>query len=417
MIVNAIRASFIKSYVEDDRKAKRSRLAELDKSYKETQKELGKVRKELAAAGRPMETDSLDAGRLEEFQKQKARAEVELVAARSRLANLQANPPQEKTTKLDEEQLDALVDKFANRDRKILELAGQSDRAHALYPRDRAHLFETLQAARVQRRHNRTSRPFSSPSSAASAACVPELEKLIRERTEEKAPAEDPVDNARREVLLYESQLKELSKRVQDQVAAKNVLQESRRNLASTGRNRRAKTQDVERLERVSQITFSEAEAIRKELNGAVAAVAVDEADHVELLPVDESRGMKMAGLAGLAVFCVVVGGVSYREHLQHRIHHSDDVVHELSLPLLANTPALSERLDLFNAVLEESQTNSPFAERCRAIDGICPFVMHEAEAGQARIIMVTGRWVMKGKVKWPACWPTAWRVPGSARC
>ena len=78
----------------------------------------------------------------------------------------------------------------------------------------------------------------------------PELEKLIRERTEEKVPAEDPVDNARREVLLYESQLKELSKRVQDQVAAKNVLQESRRNLAS----RRAeiteqKAQDVERLE------------------------------------------------------------------------------------------------------------------------------------------------------------------------
>ena len=78
VIVNAIRAAFIKSYVEDDKKAKRSRLAELDKSYKETQKELGKVRKELAAAGRPMETDSLDAsGRVSS----EGSREVELVAA------------------------------------------------------------------------------------------------------------------------------------------------------------------------------------------------------------------------------------------------------------------------------------------------------------------------------------------------
>ncbi len=390
VIVNAVRVAFIKSYVEDDKKAKRGRLTELDKSYKETQKELLKVRKELLVAARPMETDSLDAGRLEEFQKQKARAEVELVAARSRLANLQANPPKEKETKLDEEELDALVEKLANKDRKILDLQAQGDKLlryirelervsskPAKLPEYNDAITEHQAVLGAIKRRKRSLRP--------------ELEKLIREQIEEKAPAENPVDNARREVLLYESQLKELTKRVGEQVAARKILQESRHDLAS----RRAeiteqKTLDVERLERVSQVTFNEAEVLRKELNGAVAAVAVDEADHVELLPVDESRGMKMAGLAGLGVFFLVVGGISYREHLQRRIHHSDDIVHELSLPLLATTPTLSERLDLFNAVLEESQTTSPFAERCRAIDGICPFVMHEAEEGQARIIMVT---------------------------
>jgi Mrp family chromosome partitioning ATPase len=85
-----------------------------------------------------------------------------------------------------------------------------------------------------------------------------------------------------------------------------------------------------------------------------------------------------------------VVVGVSYREHMQRRIHHPDDVVHELSLPLLATTPALTDRLDLFNAILEEAQTSSAFAQRCRTVDGICPFVMHEAEEGEARVILVS---------------------------
>ena len=50
-LVNAAKKAFLKSYVEDDRRAKRSRLAELDKSYKERlKKELAKSRKELQAA-------------------------------------------------------------------------------------------------------------------------------------------------------------------------------------------------------------------------------------------------------------------------------------------------------------------------------------------------------------------------------
>ena len=99
---------------------------------------------------------------------------------------------------------------------------------------------------------------------------------------------------------------------------------------------------------------------------------------------------MRLATYAGLAAFCLVVFGIAYREHLQGRIHHPDDVVHELSLPLLASTPALAERLDLFGAVLEEAQPTSAFMARCLAVDGLCPLVLHEAREGQARVIMVT---------------------------
>jgi succinoglycan biosynthesis transport protein ExoP len=390
LIVNAIRGAFLKSYVEDDKKARRGRLAGLDRSYQEIQKELAKVRKELLAAGRPMETDSLDGGREEEFQKQKARAEIELVAARLRFANLQANPPQEKAARLDEDELDARIDKLANKDRQILELQAQGDKLlRSIRELERiaaqpAKLPEYTDAVAEHQAIlvaiNRRKRSLR-----------PELEKRIHDEAGEQASAENPLDNAIREVQLRESQVTELSKRLQEQVAVKNVLQESRRNLASRrAETSEQKTQDAERLERAAQVAFAKAEILRKELNGPVAAVAVDAADHVELLPTDESRGMKLAGLAGLGVFCLVVAGVSYREHVQRRIYHPDDIVHELSLPVLATTPALAERLDLFDAVLEESQTSSPFAQLCRAIDGICPFVMHEAQDGQARIILVT---------------------------
>jgi Mrp family chromosome partitioning ATPase len=169
------------------------------------------------------------------------------------------------------------------------------------------------------------------------------------------------------------------------------VIEEGRRKLAARrAETMEQKTQEVERLQKIARVTFAEAEAIRAELNGPVAAVALEDAEVAERLPVDESKGMKVASFAGIAAFCLVVGGIGYREHLQSRIHHPDDVVHELSLTLLASTPGLPERLDLFNAVLEEGQPSSAFMERCWAVDGICPLVMHDASPGQARMVMVT---------------------------
>ncbi|CAN5592313.1 hypothetical protein BH10PLA2_BH10PLA2_11020 [soil metagenome] len=391
VIVNAIRSAFLKTYVDDDKKAKRTRLSELDKTYKENQKELLKTKKELLAASHPVATDPLDGGRLEEFQKQKARAEIELIAARVRLKNLETNPPEEKAPKVDEEALDAQIEVMANKDKKIRQLREEADKQLA-YIRQVEHLSAKPAKLPDYKDAVADHQAILVAIARRKRSLRPELEKIIREQAEEKIPqVENPLNVAKREVLLYESQVKELTKRVQEQVGAHRVIDEGRRTLA----NRRAeiteqKTQEVERLERVGQITFAEAEAIRKELNGPPAAVAMDDADHVETLPIDETRGMKLAGLAGLGAFCLVVGGISYREHMQRRIHHADDVMQELSLPVLATTPALSDRLDLFNAVVEEAHPGSAFSERCRAIDGICPFVLHEAVEGEARVILVT---------------------------
>ena len=389
-LVNGVKKAFLKTYVEDDRRAKRSRLAEMDKSYKEIQKELVKSRKELhAATVSKVDGDLLDGGRFEEFQKQLSRAEVELVAARVRLNSLLENPPKE-AEKADVEITDAQIEKLASKDRKLRDLQAQADKL----------------LASIRNLERLSSKPASLPDYKDAVAdhqallqaiarrkrsLRPELERIIRDSVEEKPMVENPLDIAKREVALYEAQVKELGKRVHEQVDAHAVISEGRQKLAV----RRAeqvekKTQEVERLQKTSDTTFAEAEAIRKELNGAVAAVAMEDADIAERLPLDETKGMRIAGYAGLAAFFLVVLGVSYREHLQGRIHHPDDVVHELSLTLLASTPALAERLDLFGAVLEESQPTSSFMGRCRAVDGLCPLVLHEAQEGQARVVMVT---------------------------
>lgn len=391
VLVNGVKAAFIKTYVEDDRRAKRSRLAELDKNYKETQKDLLKNRKELQqAVANKIETDPLDGGRLEQFQKQMSRAEVELVAARVRLENLQRNPPQETVTKPDADLLDAQIDKLANKDRRIREMRAEADRL-LVYIRELERI--SAKPAKLPEYKDAVADHQSLLQAIAKRkrSLHPELEKLIREAGEEKPQADNPLDVARREVALYDAQVKELGRRIKEQVSARAVIEEGRRKLAARrAETMEAKTQEVERLQKISQVTFNEAEAIRTELNGPAAAVALEDADVAESLPVDETKGMQLAGFAGLAAFCLVVSGVCYHEHHQGRIHHPDDVVNELSLTLLASTPALSERLDLFNAVLEEAQPSSAFMERCRAVDGICPLVLQDAREGQARLVMVT---------------------------
>jgi capsular exopolysaccharide synthesis family protein len=390
ILVNAVKSAFIKTYVEEDRRAKRSRLAELDKSYKENQKDLLKNRKELSAANTKMDGDLLDGGRLEEFQKQMSRAEVELVGARVRLASFEENPLQETATKPDANVIEAQIERLASKDRKLREMRAEADRLLE-YIRDLERI--SAKPSKLPEYQDAVSdhQALLQAIARRRRSLRPELERIIRQAGEEKAPIDNPLDVARREVALYEAQVKELGRRIKEQVSARAVIEEGRRKLAS----RRAetveqKTQEVERLQRIGQAIFAEAEALRTELNGPVAAVALDDADHAERLPVDETKGMKLAGFAGLAAFCLVVFGVSYREHLQGRIHHPDDVVHELSLTLLASTPALTERLDLFGAVLEEAQPSSAFMMRCRAVDGLCPLVLHEAREGQARVIMVT---------------------------
>ena len=389
-LVNGVKKAFLKTYVEDDRRAKRSRLAEMDKSYKEVQKELIKSRKELQSATvSKVDGDLLDGGRLEEFQKQLSRAEVELVAARVRLTSLQENPPKE-SEKADVEITDAQIEKLASKDRKLRDLQAQADKLLASI-RNLEHLSSMPAKLPEYKDAIADHQVLLQAIARRKRSLRPELERIIRDSVEEKLPVESPLEVARREVALYDAQVRELGKSVHEQVNARSVISEGRQRLAV----RRAelveqKNQEVERLQKTSDTTFAEAEAIRKELNGAVAAVALEDAEFAERLPLDETKGMRIASYAGLAAFCMVVFGVSYREHLQGRIHHPDDVVHELSLTLLASTPALTERLDLFGAVIEESQQSSSFMDRCRAVDGLCPLVLHEAHEGEARVVMVT---------------------------
>ncbi|HEV8058326.1 MAG TPA: hypothetical protein VGP68_00515 [Gemmataceae bacterium] len=390
VLVNAVKSVFLKTYVDDDRRTKRSRLTELDKSYKETQKDLLKSRKELQAAGNKVESEFADGGRLEEFNKQMSRAEVELVAARVRLANLQENPPQETETKLDADVLDAQIERLASKDRKLREMQAQADQLLA-YVRNLEHISSNPAKLPEYKDAVSDHQTLLKAIARRKRSLRPELERIVREAGEDKPQGDNPLDVAKREVALYEAQVKELGRRIKEQVAARTILEEGRHRLAvRRAEIVEAKTQEVERLQRISAATFAEAEAFRAELNGPAAAVALDDAEQAEPLPLDDSKGLKVAGFAGLAAFCLVALGIGYREHQHGRIHHPDDVVHELSLTLLATTPALPDRLDLYGAVLEETQPSSAFMERCRAVDGLCPLVMHESHDGQARVVMVT---------------------------
>ena len=290
VLVNSMKRAFLKTFVDDDRRAKRSRLAELDKSCQEIQKDLQKSRRELQAAGAKVESDLLDGGRLEEFQKHLSRAEVELVAARVRLANLEERPPQAEATNPDPDVVDAQIEKLANKDRKLRELLAEADKLLAY----------------IRNLERISSRPANLPEYKDAVAdhqallqamarrkrsLRPELERIVRESGEEKLPVENPLEGARREVALYDAQVKELTRRVHEQVNVRTVVDEGHRKLAARrAETAEQKTLEVERLQKVAQITFAEAETIQAELNGPVAAVAMEDAELAERLPLDETK-------------------------------------------------------------------------------------------------------------------------------
>lgn len=388
-LVNAVQSAFVRVFVDQERQTQRARMGELEKQYKDLQKDLVRSRRDLQMADSKMDEDKTLQPQLEEYQKQLARAEVELVSARARLAGLKDTATKDAPTAAEEEEVAKTVDKFLDKDQKLREMKEEADQILVRIrnlervspqPRRLVEYTDSIDAhqaiLRAMERRRRAIRPA--------------VERKVREIIEDNRE-ETPLEKARNEVALYEAQVKDLKQRVKDKSKAVAVLGEGRRMLAARRSETIAeKTQEIEKLDKQSRTLLEQADRIRSELNRPLPAIKLDAATTAEMISNPGEGGLRRAALAGLFALGLVGLVVSYREHRQARMHAADNILEELSLPLLASVPALAGSLDLFSAPLDESQPGSEFQERCAAIDAICPVVLQAGQEGQARVVLVT---------------------------
>lgn len=388
-LVNAVQSAFVQIFVDQERQTQRSRMLDLEKQYKEVQKELVRNRRDLHMADNKIDEDKTLQPQLEEYQKQLARAEVDLVSARSRLAGLKDTATKNAPTAAEEEEVAKTVEKFLDKDQKLRAMKEEADQILARIrglervspqPRRLVEYTDAIDAhqsiLRAIERRRRAIRPA--------------VERKVRDIFEDNRE-ETPLEKARNEVALYEAEVKDLKQRVKDKSKAVAVLGEGRRMLAARRSETIAeKTQEIEKLDKQSRSLLERSDRIRAELNRPLPALKLDAATTAELIADPGAGNLRRAAIAGFVALGLAGLVVSYREHRQARMHSADNVLEELSLPLLASVPALAGNLDLFSAPLDESQTGSEFQDRCAAVDAICPVVLQAGQEGQARVVLVT---------------------------
>ena len=178
-----------------------------------------------------------------------------------------------------------------------------------------------------------------------------------------------------------------LSKRVQDQVAAKNVLQKPAVIWPRRGRNHRPKVQDVERLERVSQTPSARPRPFQKGVERRIGRGGGRRSRPCRVAAVDESRGMRWrAWLVWVSSRCG--RRPSYREHLQ-RIHPPTTS----SMVSLRCSPTRRHFRNGSTCSTPCSRNHKQFSLRPGAAGPSMAFAVRHARenrAGAARIIMVT---------------------------
>lgn len=249
----------------------------------------------------------------------------------------------------------------------------------------------------------------------------------VKVRQAEEAVASNPVGQRELQGYLKNQQdaLEAIARyrksqlpKVQQQLVAENREKQSdlQRKLDVLKNRKKAMDEEVLRLEQrardlANQQISPNIEKLRSEIEVAKNSLvrmgeriaglkmAPDVNSRVSLLQeattpatIDRSRQIRFGGTASLAVFGLVLFGITYWEFRSRRVATPEDVSRGLGLNLLGTLPQLPLRA-------RGGQVDPHWQTRmAEAVDGVRTFMLHTARANELRVVMVTSPWSGEGK-------------------
>ena len=153
---------------------------------------------------------------------------------------------------------------------------------------------------------------------------------------------------------------------------------------------------NVKQLELVYQNLDNEREKVKVELNSAPRIVLSERAED-PLLPSNLLLRAALSVLAMLAAFCCPAVVVVLWDARTRRINTADDVSQGLRLPVIGSVPLIPARV-IRQLGSPSRRYQSWHVRLTESVNGITARILHKAELGQCRVIMVSSATGGEGK-------------------
>jgi polysaccharide biosynthesis transport protein len=229
-----------------------------------------------------------------------------------------------------------------------------------------------------------------------------ELEMLQRQYDEKLAEAKKKVQDRRRMLVTSEAlklQMQFDVKKSQYEALVKQVekLKEEAAKFGNTTVDIEMLNSDLKQLDVIASQLNAEKEKIRVELSSAPRITLIGGPAEDPRVPSNWLGQIAATVLVVLAVFCCPAVIVVLYDIRAHRINNTDDVSHGLHLPVIGSVPLIPQRV--LRQLGSPSQKHQSWHLRLtESVDGITARVLHKAEVGQCRVIMVSSAAGGEGK-------------------
>jgi capsular exopolysaccharide synthesis family protein len=387
VIIDAVTSRYLEQFRSTQMEGREAKLAELKKIHKEWEKELEMIEKAITKIGLEIGVrdpqniaikQELKERNFHEVEAEYFRRKAELRAAQLRLRILEAHP--DDSTEISKEEIDESIEADPA---VVAQLKIIRDRERDL---NQARKDATPEANPILDRLKKRVE--------TEKAALPTVKESIRELVEESLKRRRAGDT-RREIGKLRTHIRELEKSVVELNGEMDGLEFKAEKLNVDGMEL---AREKEKRDQVAKVVTRIGEKIQElsvEMKDPPRVRSLEPATIVHVA--DRPRRAMYSLGAALAALGAIMLGIGLLEFHSRRVDSADEVVRSLGLTVMGTLPRNSRRALAIgtDGPIQNHSSHTLFAD---SIDSVRTMLVHAAQSGSVRIVMVTSAVSGEGK-------------------
>ena len=388
VLVNSVVDSYLTDVVKAERDQRQQRLNKLESACAEKEQQIRNTRQELrnlalsygigADSEAVSERQKLIIGEYGLYRQALAKMEFDLGELQAQLASQQAMLQNTDSMDVPAELVDAMVNADPVAKTQSMELA--------MKKQEQILTDAAVSPGSKNRYVDRYSRELKKLQDAFDLK-VEEIKKKLRDRSHNQLASD--VLRLQRQLDVKQKQYGELEKHVKQ-------LKDEASKFGSSTVDIEMLRADLKQSEMVYSSLNNEREKVKVELSSAPRIALMEKAED-PLVPSNRLQRLMMTAMAMLVAFCCPAVALVVWDVRSGRINTASDVSQRLRLPVIGSVPLIPARV--IRQLDSPSKRHQSWQMRLtESVDGITARVLHKAEIGQCRVIMVSSATGGEGK-------------------
>ena len=391
-LVNSVKDAYLKDVVYAEFELRRKRQEHLKTLYSKLQTDLNDDRLELQALAEQLGSDDRETNRLthELAIQRRADREREVDTLRNDILKLEAElSVRRQRSQSAKDQVvipDSMVEQYVEQDEGVQKFLETIESLETAYNR----------AARVAKDPRDPSRRYPQKQLAQLRADLEARRQMLRPWVTEQL-RKRAVATLETDVAMLEDRLAILREQEKQLMTVVESLSVESKSIGQQTMSLQSLQDEIEHADTAAKKIGDELANLDVELFEAPPRVVEREEATAPRLEADKRP--KMAGMAGMGTFALVLLLISWNEYRARKIDSVDELVHSLGLTVVGTVPSLNDRRMRRRSIGSEgSPARNESGLLVESIDAARTYMLHAARIAGIRVVMVTSACSGEGK-------------------